>query len=98
MSDAELWAAWRLWVVVAALVVVIAAALLVTIIITARRILAEALRAHAAAEVIRQRTTAIWALETTNHVAARILQTVQDIEQKGGALVSALQGQTLGRK
>ena len=31
MSDAELWAAWRLWIVVATVVVLLAAGLLITI-------------------------------------------------------------------
>jgi len=45
MSDTELWAAWRFWMVVATLVIVIAATLLVTIWLVARSILAHALRA-----------------------------------------------------
>ena len=45
MSDAELWAAWRLWIVVATVVVLLAAGLLITILLTARGILAEAVRA-----------------------------------------------------
>ena len=50
MTDAELWSAWRLWMGVATLVVLIAATLLVTIWLTARRILADAVRALKAAE------------------------------------------------
>ena len=33
MSDAELWAAWRLWIVVATVVVLIAAGLLIAILV-----------------------------------------------------------------
>ncbi len=91
MTDAELWASWRLWMGVAALIIVIAAVLLILIWRTARGIYTEALRALAAAERIRQNTMPIWALETTNEVAGGLLETVQQIEQKGGALAAALE-------
>lgn len=91
MTDTELWSAWWLWMGVATLVILIAAALLVTIWLTARSILAHARRALAAAERIRESTMPIWALETTNEVAGEILETVQSIEAKGGALVEALE-------
>ena len=91
MSDAELWAAWRLWMGVAAAIVLVAAILLILIWRTARGIHAEAVRALAAAEKIRAQTMPIWALETSNEVAAGLLETVQSIEQKGGALVAALE-------
>lgn len=91
MSDSDLWASWRLWLVVAALVILIAAALLVTIWLTARGILREAVRALRAGEKIRDNTNPIWALETTNEVAGQLLETVQRIEHKGGALAAALE-------
>ncbi len=91
MTDADLWAAWRLWMLVAGLVVVIAAGLLVTIWLTARSILAHARRALRAAEAIRQNTAPIWALQTSNEVAGELLTTVQSIEAKGGALAAALE-------
>jgi hypothetical protein len=91
MSDAELWSAWRLWLGVAAAVVVIAAALLITIWITARQILHHAVRALRAVEAIRGNTQPIWALQTSNEVAEGLLETVQRIEQKGGALANALE-------
>lgn len=97
MTDAELWAAWRLWMAVAAVVVVIAAALLVTIWILARRILGEALRALAAAEAIQRHTEVIWALQQTNEVAERMAGTVDEIARKGAALAGALDGTTTGR-
>jgi hypothetical protein len=97
MSDAELWAAWRMWIIVATVVVLLAAGLLITILVTARRILAEAVRALNAVETIRKNTQPIWALQTTNQVAEQILQTVEAIEQKGGALVGALEGQPVKR-
>ena len=98
MSDAELWAAWRMWIVVATVAVLLAAGLLVTILLTARRILAEAVRALNAVDVIKQNTQPIWELQTTNDVAERILKTVESIEQKGGALVNALEGQAAKRQ
>jgi len=90
MSDAELWAAWRLWMLVAGVVVLIAAGLLVMIWLTARSIHAHAVRALNAAERIRQNTLPIWELQTTNEVASRLLEVVQAIESKGGKLVDAL--------
>jgi hypothetical protein len=97
MSDAELWAEWRLWMMVATVVVLLAAGLLIAILLTARRILSEALRALQAVDVIRANTQPIWAVQTTNEVAERILATVESIEQKGGALVRALEGQAVKR-
>ena len=97
MSDAELWASWRLWIVVATAVVLLAAGLLITILLTARRILDEAVRALNAVEIIRKNTQPTWELQTTNEVAERILNTVEAIEAKGGALVSALESQTAKR-
>jgi hypothetical protein len=97
MHDAELWAAWRLWMALASVIVLIAAGLLVTIWLTARRILAEAHRALAAAERIQRRTDAIWALEATNDAAKRIHGTVEGIAKKGTALVEALEGKHVGR-
>lgn len=91
MSDAELWSAWRVWMAVAALIVVVAAVLLISIWRTARGIYAEALRALAAAEKIRDSTNPIWALKTTNEVAGTMLATVQHIEKTGGALAAALE-------
>ncbi|MEO5580577.1 MAG: hypothetical protein ABIR58_07945 [Gemmatimonadaceae bacterium] len=91
MTDTELWREWGLWMALAVVVILIAAVLLITIWLTARSILAHAKRALAAAEKIRESTMPIWALETTNEVAGELLETVQSIEAKGGALVEALE-------
>lgn len=91
MSDADLWSAWRLWMLLAAAIILVAAVLLVMIWRTARGIYAEALRALRAAERIKESTAPIWALETTNDVAGQMLATVQRIERNGGALAAALQ-------
>lgn len=90
MSDAELWAAWRTWMIVASVIILIAASLLISIWISARRILSDAGRALHAADAIRGQTQAIWELQTTNLVAEDILATVQAIEEKGNALAGAL--------
>lgn len=90
MSDAELWAAWRLWMVVAAAVVAVAAGLLIGIWLTARSILTHAGRALAAAEEIRRNTLPIWELQTSNEAAEELLATVRSIEGKGGKLAEAL--------
>lgn len=90
MTNADLWTTWSLWLGVAVVVVALAAALLIAIIVTARGILAEAVRARAAAEAIRVNTLPIWALQTSNEVAADLLTTVQSIETHGGALAAAL--------
>lgn len=91
MTNADLWASWRVWMGVATVVVLIAATLLVVIWTTARGIHREALRALGAAEKIRANTTPIWALDTTNEVGGQLLATVQHIEATGGALAAALQ-------
>lgn len=91
MTEADLWGAWRFWMLVAGAVVLIAAALLITIWLTARGILSHAVRALHAAEKIRQNTLPIWELQTTNEVATELLATVESIEAKGGKLAEALQ-------
>lgn len=90
MTDADLWRAWLLWMGVATVVVLIAAGLLITIWLTARRILADAVRALNAVEKIRAQTQPIWGLQDTNIVAEDILQTVKAIEAKGALLAGAL--------
>ncbi len=90
MTSADLWAAWRIWMVVATAVIAVAAALLVTIWLTARGIAAHATRALRAAEAIRSNTRAILELQTTNEVAEQIRDTVCEIESKAGKLIEAL--------
>ena len=91
MTSADLWAAWRLWMLVAAVIIAVAATLLVTIWLTARSIAAHATRALKAAEAIRDNTRVIWELQTTNEVAEQIRDTVCDIEAKTTKLIEALQ-------
>lgn len=99
MTSAELWAAWRLWMLVGGVVVLVAAALLVTIWLTARSIAAHAARALRAAEGIRDNTRAIWELQTTNEVAEQLRDTVRDTEAKATRLVDALESRAaVGRR
>lgn len=91
MSDAQLWAQWRFWIGVAAVLILVAAALLIIIAVQARGILAEALRALAAGERIREKTLPIWDLQTTNEVAGELLETVESIEGGARALAEALE-------
>ena len=97
MTSAELWAAWRLWMLVGAVIVLIAAGLLITIWLTASSIVAHATRALKAAEAIRNNTQAIWQLQSTNEMAEEITDTVCAIEIKAQKLVDALQGQAAAR-
>ena len=97
MTDAELWAAWRLWIAVAIAIVLVAATLLIVILLTARRILADARRALAAVEAIRAQTQPIWGLQDTNEVAENILDTVQSIEKKATLLGGALTRKEVSR-
>jgi hypothetical protein len=91
MSEAELWSAWRLWMALATVIILVAASLLIAIWLIARSILAEAGRALAAAERIREQTSSIWALQTTNEVAAGLVETTQEIERTARTLASALE-------
>jgi len=91
MTSADLWASWRLWMLVATVIIAVAAALLVTIWLTARSIAAHATRALRAAEAIRDNTRVIWQLQTTNEVAEQIRDTVCEIESKAAKLIDALQ-------
>ena len=90
MTDADLWAAWWVWMGVATLVVLIAAGLLIAIWLTARKILADAVRALHAAQAIRANTQPLWGLQDTNEVAEDILGAVEAIEQKATLLAEAL--------
>ena len=97
MTDADLWAAWWLWMGVATVVILIAAGLLITIWLTARKILTDAIRALNAAEAIRAQTQPIWGLQDTNTVAEDILGTVRAIEDKGKLLAGALTAREVKR-
>jgi uncharacterized protein YoxC len=97
MTNADLWAAWHMWLMVATVIILIAASLLITIWLTARSIARHATRALRAVEAIRDNTRVIWELQTTNEVAEQIQGTVCDIQAKSQRLVEALQGHAAGR-
>ncbi len=98
MSDADLWAAWRHWMVVATVVVLLAAGLLITILVTARRILAEAVRALNAVEAIRRQHAAdLGAAGRPTRWPSRSCIRWKPSKQKGGALVAALEGEAAKR-
>jgi hypothetical protein len=98
MTSADLWAAWRLWMLVASAVVLVAAGLLITIWLTARSIVTHATRALKAAEEIRDNTRVIRELQTSNEVTEQIRDTVCDIAAKATKLVEALHGQAAGNR
>lgn len=92
MTDAQLYAVWGWSLVVAAVVVVLAAALLIAILIVARRILAHGGQALAAAEAIAEDTRIIWKLDDTNRLVEEVLDAATSIEERGGHIAGALQG------
>ncbi len=92
MTDPELYVIWGWSLVVAAVVVLLAAALLIAILLVARRILAHAGQALEAAEAIAEDTKIIWALDDTNRLAEEVLEAATHIEERGGHIAGALQG------
>ena len=72
MTEAELWAEWRLWMLIAVVIVLAAATLLIIIWLEARRILRHAVRALRAGQEIQANTQCIWELQTTNEVVEEL--------------------------
>jgi len=87
---AGLYTIWTIWLVVAVVVILLAAALLIAILLVARSLVTHGLQALAAADAIAEDTKIIWALSTTNEVAAEILATTESIEAHGGRIAGAL--------
>jgi sensor histidine kinase regulating citrate/malate metabolism len=92
VTDSQLFVVWGWSLVAAAVVVVLAAVLLIAILLVARRILAHARQALAAAEAIAEDTNVIWKLDDTNRVAGEILEASESIEERGGRVAGTLQG------
>lgn len=90
MADAQLYEVWGWSLVVATVVVLLAAALLIAIVLVARRILGHAREAHEAVERIADDTQAIWGLGETNRLAGEVLETAQNIEERGGHIAGVL--------
>lgn len=96
MSDAQLYHAWTVWLVVAAVIVAAAAGLLIWILILARAIAANAGRALRAAEKIRANTQPIWALAATNATASQVLETAWSVEDHARQVADLLEGHSAG--
>ena len=96
MTDAQLYHAWTLWLIVAAVIVLAAAALLIWILLVARAIAANAARALRAAERIRANTQPIWALAATNATGAHALDAARSIEDHARGVADLLEGRGAG--
>ncbi len=91
VEDSTLYTIWAIGLAVVGVVVVLVAVLAVVILATAVRIKRTALKALASGESIRRRTLPLWQLETTNQVAAELLEAARSIEAHGNALAAALE-------
>ena len=69
MNDAELFANWYLWLVIAAVIIVAAAVLLIAVQFEAKRILTLAVAALGLVKQIRSNTQCVWKLADTNQTA-----------------------------
>ena len=91
MSEKQFLRYWYMGVAIGAGVVTAVAALLLTIIGTARGILHNATRALELANEIVANTRAIWALDTTNAVAAQLQEGAAAIETHASEVADALE-------
>lgn len=90
MTDAALWNAWIIGLIIAAVVVVIAAALLLAILSAAKSIEQGATAALGLVKQIRANTQVIWALQDTNKVAEGLLGGAESILDHAGQIAQAL--------
>ena len=88
INDAELFANWYLWLVIAAVIIVAAAVLLIAVWFAAKRILTLAVAALGLVKQIRSNTQCVWKLADTNQTAGYILNTARSIHGHGGTTVS----------
>lgn len=91
MTDSQLLTRWIVAMVLIAVVVVLVVVLLLLIIVMARGILAAAVRCLGAVEKIRANVEPLWALETTNQVAEKLVGGAQSIEGKARLLADAVE-------
>ncbi len=91
MSEKQFLRGWFIGVAIAGAIVAAVAALLLTIIGAARSILNNATRALTLANEIVANTQAIWALDTTNAVAAELLEGAKAIKDHATAVADALE-------
>ncbi len=82
---------WYLGMGIASLIVAVVAALLLAIIGTARSILKNVTHALGVAKEIVSNTQPIWGLETTNAVAAQLLEGARAIEQHATQIADVLE-------
>ena len=90
INDAELFANWYLWLVIAAVIIIAAAVLLIAVWFAAKRILTLAVAALGLVKQIRSNTQCVWKLADTNQTAGDILNTAQSIHGHGGQVAGAL--------
>lgn len=90
MTDPMLYAEWQTALVIAGVLVVAAAVLLIMVWLSARRILRLAKAALDLVVQIKQNTTSIWGLRTTNEVASKLLEDAESIEEHAGTVVQGL--------
>lgn len=91
MSEKQFLRYWYTGLAIGAGIVAAVAALLLAIIGTARSILHNATRALELANEIVANTRAIWALDTTNAVAAQLREGAEAIEAHAGDVADALE-------
>lgn len=91
MTEKQFLTYWYRGIAIAGGVVVAVAALLLAIIATARSILNNAKRAIGVANDIVANTQPIWELETTNAVAAQLLEGAEAIERHATEVADALE-------
>ena len=91
MSEKQFLRGWYIGVAIAGTIVAAVAALLLTIIGVARSILNNATRALELANEIVANTKAIWELDTTNAVAAQLLEGATAIKDHATEVADALE-------
>lgn len=90
MNDAHLYDQWYFWLIVAVILIVAAAALLIAVLLLAKRILRLAVAALGLVTEIKEHSMPIWELQTTNKVAADILEGAQNIKDHTGLVATSL--------
>lgn len=91
MSEKQFLRGWYIGVAIAGTIVAAVAGLLLAIIGTARSILSNATRALELANEIVANTRPIWKLDTTNTVAAQLVEGAEAIEEHATEVADALE-------
>lgn len=90
MDEATLFTEWYIGLGIVTIIVIAAAALLILVWTAARRILRLAIAALGLVSQIKENTKSIWALQTTNEVAVKILEEAGKIDTHAGMVAEAL--------